>query len=514
MSTDHRGLPHNWETERSLLGGLLLAMQGPDGPDLLAEVRVLLEPADLHRPAHQRLFTLISVIADNGGKPDPTLVLDAIETNGLAEEVGGIAYVVALPQACASVDNVVEYARRTVRTALRREAQLAAAEVEEAIQRGADASIAVVNLRRALARVDERTAVLDGARIDAGARLSETAREELALDEARAGAMLPAELARMRRRAAGEDRPVPLPLGWRRAAEELRGGLWPGCHILIGGTGAGKSQWCFNVAYSAVTSADPVPVTYVGLELDKLGMLARLTALGLDARGYRPGGRHVPWSDLYLGRPHALDALESLEGRDALDELRAAPLYLHVGEALGGRSGGWSGGRIRSLAAAMRARHPTGPALIVVDFLQLVAASPLDPREDLRQRIGGAAYAGRMAAREHGVSVLLVSSTARSYYPMFQGEKSGDIPKIDLGKGDPGRFLGTGKESGEVEYAADGVIALGRAAWPSGEPPPPVWLGVAKARTGRAGDGWAAFDFNGTTFVEHSLLTSRTKVTV
>ena len=320
---------------------------------------------------------------------------------------------------------------------------------------------------------------------------------------------------KMRRRRSGEDGPVPLP--WSRTSEELHGGLWPGCWILVGGTGVGKSQWAFEVAYNAAVR-HAVPVAYVGLELDETGLVARLAALGMHGRN--PADRNgrperVPWSGLYLGRgtpdplrwfdgdPDPAGWPSNGLGADVLAELDAAPFYLSTGEARGGASG-WSYREIMRIAEDLRAAHPEGPALLVVDFLQLVGGDLYaDHREDLRERIGNAAYVGRMAARKHGISVLLLSATARGYYSLFAGKgaKGENIPP--LGDGDPGRFLGTGKESGETEYSADGVLALCRGPWPKGAAPPDVWLAVAKSRTGRGPRaGWCCYGFDGTAFTE------------
>lgn len=317
-------------------------------------------------------------------------------------------------------------------------------------------------------------------------------------------------LARMRRRRDGEDKPVPLP--WSRTSDELHGGLWPGCWILVGGTGVGKSQWAFEVAYNAAVRR-AVPVAYVGLELDETGLVARLAALGMmggevarPASLTHPGQRErVKWSEMYLGRgdPDPLRLFDSPPGTDVLARLNAAPFYLSTGEARGGASG-WSYREIMRIAEDLRAAHPDGPALLVVDFLQLVGADPdAGHREDLRERIANAAYAGRMAARKHGISVLLLSATARGYYSLFAGKGAKGENIEPLGNGDPGRFLGTGKESGETEYAADGVLALCRGPWPKGAAPPDVWLAVAKSRTGRGPRaGWCCYGFDGTAFTE------------
>jgi hypothetical protein len=334
---------------------------------------------------------------------------------------------------------------------------------------------------------------------DEAKREAERERRGRELDRCRVGRFADEAFELFQRRRVGTDRPVPMPPDWTRTATELHGGLWPGCYILVGATGAGKSQWAFELAYHAVTrTPDPVPVVYVGLELDAAGVVARLAALGMHGR---TGGR-VPWAGLYLGKPEALAALDGGAGRAARAALAGAPFYLVTGEA----RGGWAYSALPGLVAGLRARHPSGPALVIVDFLQLVGSPPEKVREDLRERIGNAAYGARMAARDAGVSVLLLSATARNSYALFAGEGKADGGSVQpLGTGDPGRLLGTGKESGEVEYAADGVLALCRGSW-TGVTPPPVWLAVAKSRTGRPTgcSGWTCYGFDGTTFAEQA----------
>lgn len=332
-------------------------------------------------------------------------------------------------------------------------------------------------------------------------RKADAAKAAAELDKLRVGTFTGEAFAQFERRRDGLDRPVPLPPHWTRTALELRGGLWAGCYVLVGGTGAGKSQWAFEVAYHAVTRPDPVPVLYVGLELDRAGVVARLAALGMHGRV----AKKVPWSGLYLGEREPLEAMDGYAGREVREGLDKAPFYLMSGEALGG----WSYDELRPAVERLRARHPTGPALVIVDFLQLVGSA--DPHEETRERIGKAAYEARMVARAHGVSVLLLSATARSYYPLFSGAGKSDGGDVSpLGSGDTSRFLGTGKESGEVEYAADGVIALCRekreptTILNPNPPPASLWLAVAKSRTGWApgANGWAELRFDGTSFTE------------
>jgi replicative DNA helicase len=173
------------------------------------------------------------------------------------------------------------------------------------------------------------------------------------------------------------------------------------------------------------------PTHYVALELGEEEIYLRL--LALTARWRQ--GLHIAWSSLLFGQSLDPAPLFAGAGND-LDEL---PLTVEVA-----RPQGWPADRLIELAR----QHQ--PRLIILDFLQLVAGQR---GEDARTTMGRVAYAARAVARDHACTVLAISSTSRANYAATTGEGK-------PGEGNPGRFVGLGKESGEIEYAADGVLAL------------------------------------------------------
>jgi replicative DNA helicase len=288
------------------------------------------------------------------------------------------------------------------------------------------------------------------------------------MDKERLANVLPGALDRLRRRALGIDKPIELP-NWPRLATALGGGLWPGCHILTGGTGTGKSQLALQLAFQAAKQG--IPTRYVALELDDLGLVARLLCM---AAGDRAG---VWWSQLYTGQgalsTHKLDELARAYGA----ELAALPLYLATDQG----PHGWSYDQIEPAVELLREVHPEAqdrPVLLVVDFLQLLT-SPEGKREELRETIGRAAYAARHAARKRNAAVLLLSSAARDKYAALSVELDTD------GKPTAGHYdlVGMGKESGDIEYAADTAIVLTRNKEAKGE----LWVAIAKQRAGKGG---------------------------
>jgi hypothetical protein len=95
------------------------------------------------------------------------------------------------------------------------------------------------------------------------------------------------------RRAAGEERSIPLP--WRCLTEPLGGGLRQGLHVITGPTATGKTALALQVALCAAREGGAR--LYVGLELDTAQIHTRLRALLLtDEDPAHP----VQWSDIYL----------------------------------------------------------------------------------------------------------------------------------------------------------------------------------------------------------------------
>lgn len=257
------------------------------------------------------------------------------------------------------------------------------------------------------------------------------------------------------RRAGGEERPLATP--WPTVNGVLGDGLWPGLYVLVGGTGAGKTQWALQVALHAAQAG--MPVLYVALELAGQDLAARAVGLVTD----------TAWSDLLRGRV-SRPRLADLAG-PAERALWTLPFYTQCGPPYGYDA--------TAFAADVHARRP---GLVVLDYLQLCTSSA---GEDPRVAVGRVAYAARALARDLGAVVLVLSSTARAHYPAL----------VWTEERDPRDLVGFGKESGEIEYAADGVLVLAHTSDPTSTS---RTLVVAKHRLGPTGA--AALRWTGTRF--------------
>ena len=278
-----------------------------------------------------------------------------------------------------------------------------------------------------------------------------------------------------------EGREQAVPVAHPERAECLGGGYWPGMHVIVSGTGVGKSQLVMEDVLCA--SKAGVPCLYVALELDSFQVALRF--LAEDA--------NLGWSKLFVGEATEpeIDAI-----RNAASSITALPIYTEITGPTG-----WTVTRLEDSLRHLRELHPTGPLCVVLDYLQLVEPEPTAGHSELRERIGHIAYAGRALAVEYDAVIVFVSSTARAHYPLFAGDgvQKAGIRVDDLGRRivrSPDVLVGTGKEAGEIEGAADTVTALVRS--PLDHPDGDVVLAVtAKGRA--TGASWCALLLRGGT---------------
>jgi replicative DNA helicase len=96
--------PHSQEAESSVLGGLLLDNNSWD------KVADLLVEADFYRYEHRLVFASITSLVNANRPADVITVFEQMQSQGKAEEVGGLAYLNSLAQYVPSSANIRRYA--------------------------------------------------------------------------------------------------------------------------------------------------------------------------------------------------------------------------------------------------------------------------------------------------------------------------------------------------------------------------------------------------------------------
>lgn len=107
--------PQSAEAEQAVLGGLMLA------PEALPKVADWLEPVAFYRRAHQIIYRAILELAEKGQPFDAVTMGEWFESQGLAEQVAGGAYLVELASTTPSAANIVAYAEIVLNKARMRE---------------------------------------------------------------------------------------------------------------------------------------------------------------------------------------------------------------------------------------------------------------------------------------------------------------------------------------------------------------------------------------------------------
>lgn len=295
------------------------------------------------------------------------------------------------------------------------------------------------------------------------------------------GSVLDDAIKRVDRRREGLEKPIPV-IG-ADYAEALGGGRWPGAHVVVSGTGAGKSQ--FEIQNQLIAAKAGIPTLYIGLELSALQIATR--TMGEESR--------LPWSDLYIGNvsPEQIERANA-----AIPSLRGLPFYLDFGMPKG-----WPISRLELLLIAMRKKYPQGELSVVVDYLQLIAGEiSTFGADQLRKQIGDIAYQIHALAMRYDAAVAVVSSSARNNYAALAGDIADagfDVVRVD-GKfkpekriASPERFVGMSKESGETEFAAESVTALVK--WPGRLPTGETIVLAVCAKVRCRWPRWAAYTF-------------------
>lgn len=239
----------------------------------------------------------------------------------------------------------------------------------------------------------------------------------------RIGQDIEAMLETMEARRSGKETAMSTP--WSPVDSLLGGGLWPGMYVLVGGTGSGKTQWAVQVAAEAARRGQSV--LYLALELSRQDLAARVM-------GTLSG---VAWSQILRGTLDEVDVTRVMMAARVAEQI---PFHTECGPPFG-----YGAETLAARAWALK------PALIVIDYLQLCAGRH---GEEPRTAVGRVSYVARALARDLGAVVLVLSSTARANYAELVNDPARD--PVDL--------VGLGKESGEIEYAADGVMVLARSA--------------------------------------------------
>jgi replicative DNA helicase len=359
--------PNNEEAEIAVLGTILLTEQALD--QIFVDLR--LAPEDFYRPRHQLVFRAMLALKEKAEPEavDAITVCDELGRAGKLGEVGGAAYVHALPTMVPAAGAVRDYARIVREHAMLRRLLDAAREITERVSaRGGDPRVLVEQAEQAIFRAGHH---------DESSQLR-------SIDE-----VLHEELDKLERLSREGQSLTGTPSGYRDL-DEITGGFQPGNLIVLAARPAmGKSCLATCIAENAAVDHDRA-VALFSLEMSEGELAQRFIASRAKIGG----------ESLRKGRVKSEQWPKVLK---ATEKLTRAPLFIDDSSDIGVLE-------LRAKARRLHQRHPLG--LLIVDYLQLIR--PEDPRDGRVEQVGKMSRGLKILARELHIPVIAISQLSRA----------------------------------------------------------------------------------------------------
>ena len=360
--------PHSIEGESSVLGGLLLDNAAWD------RVGDILMDTDFYRYEHRLIYAAIGVLV-NGSKPaDVITVFEHMQSQGRAEEIGGLAYLNSLAQYVPSASNIRRYAEIVRDRSILRKLVTASDEIATNAfnPKGRPVSEIVDESEQKIFKIGEQ-----GKRNKQGFQAMDSLVVQL-LDLVQEMADNPNDVTGVRTGFYDLDRQT--------------AGLQAGDLIVLAARPSmGKTALAINIAENVALN-EGLPVAVFSMEMGAAQLAVRIVgSIGRIDQGHLRTGKLTDdeWPRL----------------SEAIEKLRT--ISLHIDE-----SPGLNSSEVRANARRL-SRQYGQLGLIVVDYLQLMSGSSSDG-ENRATELGEISRGLKMLARELKCPVIALSQLNRS----------------------------------------------------------------------------------------------------
>ena len=393
-TTLERPLPQNLDAERSVLGAILL-----DNHALNAAIEKL-RPDDFFLDQHRRIFIYMIELAESQQAIDLVTLSDHLHRKGELEAAGGAAYISQLMDGVPRVSNLEHYARIIKEKSVLR----SLIHATHAIQ------------QTALEGEDDADAILDRA---------ESSIFEIAEDRIRTGLVsmkdvVHENIEKLEKVITEGKRISGLATGYSDL-DNLLSGLQPSELIILAARpSVGKTALALNIAENTSVHQSAA-VAVFSLEMSKESLLMRLLAsmAQVDAHKFRTGHlSREDWKHMTV----------------TLAQLSEAPLWIDD-------SGSTTVTEIG--AKARRLMRDRGLSLVIIDYLQLIAARGRFSNRN--EEVSSITRGLKALAKELKVPVLVLSQLTRAPEREIRSPQLSDL-----------------RESGAIEQDADVVIFIHR----------------------------------------------------
>jgi len=355
--------PQNVEAEQAVLGAMLLSH------DAVIVAMEKLQSQDFYRDVHRIIFEAMEHLHRENKEIDVITLPDELKRMKKLDDVGGLEYVLNLPNLVGSAANIEYYANIVAEKALARNLISTCTELTTEAYDGQK----------------ETEALLD----DAERRILQLSDTKNHGDFASVGAVVEVTLDKITKLYENKAGLTGLPTGFRDL-DRMTSGLQPSDLILVAARPSmGKTAFTLNIAQN-VGVRQHKTVAFFSLEMSQEQLVQRLLCqiAHIDSQKLRTGqlNSDEEWTRL----------------TDACDKLYESPIYIDD-------TPGISVAEMRSKARRLKSEH--GLDLIIVDYLQLMQGRNAESRQ---QEISEISRSLKALARELKVPLIALSQLSRS----------------------------------------------------------------------------------------------------
>lgn len=359
-----KGLPHNLEAERSVLGAIML------DNSLINQAIELLKASDFYLASHRLIYEQMLSLSEKSKAVDFITLTDELRKAGQLENVGGASFISSLIDGVPRLANLEYYARivqekSTLRNLIRRSHEI---------------------INSCHDQQEDIDAILDSA---------EKAIFELAEAKVRSGFVPLSEIAkrtlkRIEIASKRKNMVTGIPTGYTRF-DELTSGLQPSDLVIVAARPSmGKTAFSLNMAtHAALAVGKSVGIFSLEMSADQLLLRMICSEARIDAQKLRTG---------YLSK----DEWNRIPR--TLGELSQAKIFIDD-------TAGISLLEMRAKCRRLKAEH--GLDLVVVDYLQLMSAGKAR-YESRQQEISSISRGLKGLAKELDIPVIALSQLSRA----------------------------------------------------------------------------------------------------
>jgi replicative DNA helicase len=392
--------PHSVEAETSVLGGLLLDNGAWD------RVGDLLVDGDFYRFEHRLIYSAIGSLINTSRPADVITVYEALQNQGKADEVGGIAYLNAMAQYVPGAGNIRRYAEIVRERSILRKLVTASDEIAQSAftPQGKPVDKILDEAEQKIFNIGE-----EGSRMKQGFQ---------SMDK-----LVVALLDRVQEMADNPNDITGVPTGFYDL-DRMTSGFQAGDMVVLAARPSmGKTAFAINIA-EHVAVKEGLPVAVFSMEMGAAQLAVRIVgSIGRVDQGHLRTGKLTDdeW-------PRLTEAIEKLRN-----------VSMHIDE-----TPGLTPTELRASARRL-ARQCGKLGLIVVDYLQLMSGSSSDG-ENRATELGEISRGLKMLAKELQCPVIALSQLNRSVE-----QRTDKRPMMsDL------------RESGAIEQDADVIMFIYR----------------------------------------------------